>query len=187
MTKKKASKKLAPTEIELDIGQLRIVSYFSANNDVRYYLNGVAISNGYLIATNGHYFGAYKLPKEYEGFKEVIIPNNAVKVFLAKHHQYSRKLRTCLLKDTGERMELSAGEAFEVFKPIDGKYPDATKILNNLDKEEIGLSNFNYFYASLFQKALKNYIEIVPHGLRAARVKCSAEPDFIGALMPIRL
>ncbi|MDR3389894.1 MAG: DNA polymerase III subunit beta [Rudaea sp.] len=58
---------------------IRTVSYASGKQDVRYYLNGVALLQGYVCASDGHRAAMYRLA--YDG-PRIIIPNDQVDAVL---------------------------------------------------------------------------------------------------------
>jgi len=53
-------------------GAIRAVEHSSGNNDVRYYLNGVCVGDGCVVATDGHRISAVKMDTGFS--REVIIP-----------------------------------------------------------------------------------------------------------------
>lgn len=110
---------------------LALVQYAMAQQDIRYYLNGLlmVVEEGQLklVATDGHRlaFAALKLGAEWPR-QEVIVPRKTV-LELSK-----------LLADTDEevRIELSSTQAAFSFgsvelvsKLIDGKFPDYTRVI----------------------------------------------------------
>jgi DNA polymerase-3 subunit beta len=130
---------------------LQLVQYAMAQQDIRYYLNGLLLlvdkDQMTLVATDGHRlaYASGKLDGSYERM-EVIVPRKAV-LELFK-----------LLSDTEEpiQMQLSPSQARFAFggielvsKVIDGKFPDYTRVIPSNYKKHIGLSR------TLLQQALQ--------------------------------
>jgi DNA polymerase-3 subunit beta len=118
---------------------LGLVQYAMAQQDIRYYLNGLLMvveeRSLKLVATDGHRlaFAALKLPVELPR-QEVIVPRKTV-LELAK-----------LLADSDDevRIELSATQAAFSFgsielvsKLVDGKFPDYTRVIPTQHKNRL--------------------------------------------------
>lgn len=123
--------------VQINQGQLKrlfgMVQYAMAQQDIRYYLNGVllTIEGQYLklVATDGHRlaFASIKLEEEHAK-REVILPRKAVNELVK------------LLADSEENTEIDLAEsqAKVVFsgttiisKVIDGKFPDYERVIPN--------------------------------------------------------
>jgi DNA polymerase-3 subunit beta len=111
---------------------LEQTQFCMAQQDVRYYLNGLLLeikdNKLRLVATDGHRMAMTEvsLDKAPKGERQAIIPRKAI-------HEISR-----LLSDTSESVELrlsanhlraDTGELIFTSKLIDGRYPDYTKVL----------------------------------------------------------
>jgi DNA polymerase-3 subunit beta len=120
---------------------LGLVQYAMAQQDIRYYLNGLLVlAEGKqlrLVATDGHRlaYAAMPLPASLPR-QEVIVPRKTV-LELAK-----------LLADSDEevRIELSTGQASFNFgavelvsKLVDGKFPDYTRVIPTQHKNRVSL------------------------------------------------
>jgi len=79
--------------IDLPLAHLHAVSLFVANQDVRYYLNGVCIDQGHIVATNGHYMAAMPLGTKYDDI-QIIIPDESIKAFLKQFTPKQKRLLT---------------------------------------------------------------------------------------------
>jgi DNA polymerase-3 subunit beta len=120
---------------------LGLVQYAMAQQDIRYYLNGLLVlvedQQLRLVATDGHRLAyaamplAANLPRQ-----EVIVPRKTI-LELSK-----------LLADSDEevRIELSAGQAAFAFgavelvsKLVDGKFPDYTRVIPTQHKNRLSL------------------------------------------------
>ena len=118
---------------------LGLVQYAMAQQDIRYYLNGLlmVVDGGELklVATDGHRLAFAALPLEADlPRQEAIVPRKTV-LELSK-----------LLADNDEevRIELSAGQAAFSFgsidlvsKLIDGKFPDYTRVIPTQHKNRL--------------------------------------------------
>jgi DNA polymerase-3 subunit beta len=118
---------------------LALVQYAMAQQDIRYYLNGLllVVESGELklVATDGHRLAFASLPLEADlPRQEAIVPRKTV-LELSK-----------LLADSDDevRIELSAGQAAFGFgsielvsKLIDGKFPDYTRVIPTQHKNRL--------------------------------------------------
>lgn len=134
-------------EIQLQQGQLKklfaMVQYAMAQQDIRYYLNGVLLvvedSNLRLIATDGHRlaYTSTKLDKEYPK-QEVILPRKTVNE-LIKLLSDSEEQITIGLADNQVKMAFS--DVVMTSKVIDGKFPDYERVIpkytNHLDMDRL--------------------------------------------------
>jgi DNA polymerase-3 subunit beta len=102
------------------LDKLRFVSHFMSTEETRYYLNGVCIYDGRLVATDGHRLGYVAVAIEAKA--RPIIPRMAVEALLA----------------LGGPSQISFGENVIVFdlpgvvlrsKLIDGTYPDYQRVI----------------------------------------------------------
>ena len=124
-------------KVEVAQGQLKklfaMVQYAMAQQDIRYYLNGVLliIDGAYLklIATDGHRlaFTSAKLDKEYAK-SEVILPrktvNELVKLLADSEEKISFELAENQVRITFSDISLTS-------KVIDGKFPDYGRVIPN--------------------------------------------------------
>jgi len=130
---------------------LQLVQYAMAQQDIRYYLNGLLIlvdaKKLTLVATDGHRLAhiATSLEESHQR-TEVIMPRKAV-LELVK-----------LLDDTEEHVELQIqqnqvrcrfGDVDLVSKVVDGKFPDFTRVIPTSDDRQFQISR------TLLQQALQ--------------------------------
>lgn len=112
-------------------GLLSLVQYAMAQQDIRYYLNGLLlVIDGALlkvIATDGHRLGFAncELDREYEK-QEVILPRKTV-LELAKLLTESEEEITLEILQNQIRFEFSGISL--ISKLVDGKFPDYTKVI----------------------------------------------------------
>lgn len=121
-----------------------------AQQDVRYYLNGVLleISNGKVrvVATDGHRMAVSEVEiSDAKGERQVIIPRKAV-------HEITRLLTsgedTLTLQIGQNHIGIQTGELTFISKLIDGRYPDYHKVIPAQQAVQVKLEG------SEFQKAL---------------------------------
>jgi len=131
----------AVTKIKLPQKALRalllLVQYAMAQQDIRYYLNGMLllVEDGVLkaVATDGHRLAYASMPTQQKNERqEVILPRKAVQELIK------------LLNETDEEVvvEIAASQArFEigpvvlVTKVVDGKFPDYTRVIPTANKK----------------------------------------------------
>ncbi len=137
---------------------LGLVQYAMAQQDIRYYLNGLLMvvedKSVKLVSTDGHRlaFASLKLPAELPR-QEVIVPRKTV-LELAK-----------LLGESDEevRIELSAAQAAFSFgtvelvsKLVDGKFPDYTRVIPTQHKNKMQIERESLRQALLRAAILSN-------------------------------
>lgn len=123
--------------VQVKQGQLKklfcMVQYAMAQQDIRYYLNGVllVIDGVYLklIATDGHRlaFTSTKLDKEYSKH-EIILPRKTV-IELVKLLAESEEIITFALAE--KQVKLTFSDIALTSKVIDGKFPDYERVVPN--------------------------------------------------------
>jgi DNA polymerase-3 subunit beta len=129
---------------------LEQTQFCMAQQDVRYYLNGVLleVSNGKLraVATDGHRMAVSELAlASATGEKQVIVPRKAV-------HEITRLLAPSddpvSLQISQNHIGVQTAELTFVSKLIDGRYPDYHKVIPGTQSVQLRLES------SEFQKAL---------------------------------
>ena len=176
--------------------QLKAVSRFSSQKDVRYYLNGVLLQSSTLqsrlVATDGHAVAVCRADAkdENQGAFDIIIPNEAVKAILAiKANKYQIDEPIVITQSGKEYRADYAGQSI-LFTAIDGKFPDYQRVIPtscdgtaaHIDPdllvrckraaEDLGISS-------------KGYYDFVQGGQHGCSV-CTIGSDFVAAIMPMR-
>lgn len=128
--------------IELPINVLQAALMFSSKKDVRFYLQGIALNEGNIVATDG--VRVFYMPWEIHGV-ELIIPNEAIVSFITKWKKLSpAKTRPVFVKlrapqdgvfGAKQPHTLEAGSIIEVFQPLDAKFPQWKRIIPEMPKE----------------------------------------------------
>ncbi len=134
----KISEQLDQTEkVQIEQGQLKklfgMVQYAMAQQDIRYYLNGVlmVIDGAYLklIATDGHRlaFTSVKLNKEYPK-REIILPRKTVSELVKLLVDSEEKITFDLAE---KQVKMTFSDIVLTSKVIDGKFPDYERVVPN--------------------------------------------------------
>ncbi len=143
--------------IELQYKNLKAAALFKAKRDVRFYLCAVYVGNGFIASTNGH---VMLICEELEASgMDMIIPAEAVDSLIKKVGNHPLTKTTKLHQVDDEFWLLDHNGAYELFKPVNGKYPDIKKV-DIAKPTEIQFKDyprFNLEYLSLFQKAAQIY------------------------------
>ena len=174
----------------------------AAKKDVRYYLNGVLVTNNEMVATDGHrllmipFADDDKVTLETEEDLAIIIPVDAIKVLysqLAPKERRESETRLRLAEVSGEYC-LEANGKMAIFQPIDGRFPSWQAIVPKIDIPEPH-SCFAWGYMADFQKVelllsegVKcGSVELITNGFNSALVKFPRYPGVVGVLMPVRV
>jgi hypothetical protein len=171
--------------MKIETRYLRAMLLFVANNDIRYYLNGVHIKGDRMVATNGHCLTVCRL-KEDSGL-DVIIPS--------KHIAVALQLTNRMPKGIQPTIEITADRIGDVFyKPIVGIFPDFNKVIpKKFDSMDVKKICVNPSYFAVFEKMGRLFfhqeaaISIKAMDERSAIiVHVSGCDDFFSLVMPMR-
>jgi DNA polymerase III sliding clamp (beta) subunit (PCNA family) len=166
----------------------------AAKNDIRRYLNGVYVDfqrdKTIYVATNGVVLGKYVETVENEHVFSAIIPADIVKQLKPKPGTAKWGDLTLNPETKAARIiNPGAGQDFG-FIPLDGKFPDVSKVIPSSTSGEV--AQFNVDLLSLFAQVNKLFgaetpgkIEILHNGSVGALVHLSRE-EFTGVIMPFR-
>lgn len=166
-------------DINLDIFRAAIL--FAGKHDIRFYFNGVHLTAGRVQSSNGHaaFFHKADIP---DGV-DVIIPREVIER---------------VLKVKAQECELSIGETCSIqcagiefkFKPVDGKFPDCSRIIPTQVTGEA--ATFNPDYLAACQKAAKalhggkGYFSMAYNGIGPAVIRFSEHDTAFAVVMPMR-
>ena len=144
--------------INIPIRLLKAALICTAKQDARWYLTGVAIKDGAVSSTDGHRMFTCEIdaPKEHE----IIIPRDALTAFLKQVKKEHLNLHAQLIqvKDEVYKLQvvnLKKGELLfveQLFKPIDGKFPDVKKVIPDPIKRQECMPYYEWKYLVDFQK-----------------------------------
>ena len=177
--------------MQLNIRLLKAAAIVASKEQVRYYLNGVAVQAGprglYLVAMDGHRALAFRQTGDALPEINIIIPVDIIAgIKLNKHIDDATLTRE---SDTHWRIDY-CGIA-TIFAPIDGTFPDWRRIV---PKETSGaLAQFDPAYIGDFAKVAKVLgsnaragVKIAHNGQGPALVTFGDDIDGFGLLMPTR-
>lgn len=124
-----------PLEADLEglLAALQAVTYAAAKNDARYYLNGVYIGDGAVVATDGHRLAVFPVCTGLGEGEGLIVPAHAIKPV---SNLLAEGARLSLLKRDGAVVGLQAttdGTQLSVHL-IEGRYPDWQRVATPIEK-----------------------------------------------------
>lgn len=179
-------------KINIKLSALRAISQFSADQDIRYYLNTVRVEadkdRTILTATDGHCLGIHRtLRAENECDKvTILIPLDAVKMLKpAKNKLDAAVIETddCL-KGTISVI----GGATIGWTAVDGKFPDIARVIPQSCSGEPAQINPTLLakFAAANKLFGKTWAPKIWHNGTSGAAVTLEEPDFFGCLMPYR-
>jgi len=173
--------------VAIDAGVFRGVAVCVSSEGTRYYLRGVALQvsegQGRIVATDGHRMMIHCFETHYSGQVDIIIPIEAIKrAFTGWKKAWERILIE------GRDRDWKIGDV--AFQPIDGTFPDWTRVFPKMDDGSAGqLAHFNHSYIGDLAKIGK-LVGIQPtinhFGNNPAVITFGERDDVFGILMPRR-
>lgn len=171
--------------------------HFAANNDIRYYLNGIKVEATAeatrIIATNGHVLGVYHqgmLVNEVDKPTELILPRRVLEM-VAKASRHGAMPLWIEGADLAWSLHDMLLDFSLGFKPIEGKFPDYMRVMPKTLSGEV--AHFNPEYLMLLNKAARSmgWKSIIPwrldyNGNNGALGTIPSEPEFCAVIMPMR-
>lgn len=173
--------------IIIPVSHLSAISLFAPKNDTRSYLNGVAIKDGYLVATDGIALAA--IPIISGSNKDIIIPIESI-ISILKNIPANQKHYATVNIDIDNNCLIYNNIKIEFQPIVDCKFPQWKRIVPDKDLEIQNTKCFNWSFLVKFQKAGKiltnsSLIYLLPHGLNGATVIIPGMKEFIGVVSPI--
>jgi DNA polymerase III subunit beta len=177
-------------EVTVPVSHLKALRLHSANNDVRYYLNGIYfdIANGKLIATDGHRMMLVGTTPKHGSF---IAPNdfidNIIKACKGRHAPESVEIRfEC------DKMECQVGDSTFRANAIDGRFPDYARVIPESLSGKYSHINCEYVYdaakaLALIDGAKKDYAPTIVYNGNGAAIAYGANDTALVVLMPMRV
>lgn len=138
----------------MNIKHLKLVSHFAAQSDTRYYLNGVMVETGRLVASDGHRLCEIQCDTSLS--ERIIIPFGDVKAFLSRFGKKEQDFTFEIVK-IGERWQLQCAGIVQVFAPIDGSYPDIDRIIERDMVRKPLEYRFDWQYLAGAERALREF------------------------------
>ncbi|MFW1971054.1 hypothetical protein [Acinetobacter bereziniae] len=184
---------------EIPLVLLKAALICASKNDIRFYLNGVAIDQGHIVATDGHRMFYAPLESANE-LPQIIIPRDAIEYLIKKTTSVGKKHPEKVLVKVGvkdNQWSLCVSEYQENFRPIDGKFPEWKRIIpkSAMQKYEGQTLMFNWSYMADFQKIAK-ILGCKNQGVELSPSNISTQPAIIdfyhpyfpcnGVIMPMR-
>ena len=187
-------------KLNIDRSALRAVLKFAAEDDVRYYLNGVCLEVArdvaFLVATDGHRLGAVMIPTL---TGENLVPGSFIipSALIKGVRKAGRKVPTDveIIIETPDvvdsPVQVTDGEVKLSGKLIDAKYPDWRRISPQSVSGKV--AQFNPAYLKSFLEARQELqgkdcppvISVSHNGDSPALIDIE-DPNFVGVLMPCR-
>lgn len=169
---------------------LRAVAYFSAEHDIRQYMNGVHVEAGpeecRLVATDGNTMGVVRLPGAAVGLERpvcITIPGDVV----ANARKAPKRAPAVLYLTPADGGRWVLGE--EAFAPVDGRFPPWRRVVPARPTGEAQQLDPALLYR--FQQAADALgvrgVDVRQNGTGAALVTLPNWTDFFGLIMPIRM
>jgi len=186
---------------------IEAISLFAATNDVRQYINGVAIcrisdNQLFIVATNGHVMGVYNYCADncgvefdivFDGVKTTVGMNENMPCAIIPIGAIPKKLKKNedVIIENYHGMHMVNGVRVDVISRA-GSFPDFTRAWGSTEPSG-AVGQFNPNYLRLFQK-VKVILDrdsdggcIIGHnGEDAAHVHITADDNFVGLIKPIR-
>lgn len=137
---------------------LKQVEFAMAQQDIRYYLNGLLLEvNGNrlnIVGTDGHRlsFTSTELAQNYEK-QEIILPRKTV-IELTKLLEDSEE--TVQIEISNAQINFSFGNIRLISKVIDGKFPDYNRVIPNGHKNTFSIERLNVLLAMQRASILSN-------------------------------
>lgn len=175
--------------------ELKALSRFSADKDVRFYLCGVCVTQDqhgtFVEATDGHKLGRLRISCEPKPPARVIIGSADIDKIKGTKKQADDWLHFAV---DGQKIEVLTPDATMVFTAVDGLFPDTDRVTPEiyLDTVELVVAQFNPEYLMAFMAASedltgkKQLPVVLSRGQDSALVTLPAVDEFIGVLMPTR-
>lgn len=175
--------------IELQYNNIKATALCSAKRDVRFYLCGIYVGDGFIASTNGHIL---LICEETEATgMELIIPSEAIASLIKKVGNNPMHETVFLHQIDDEFWCLEHTGSYELFRPVEGKYPDIKRVdiakPTNIQFKEY--PRFNFEYLNIFQKVAKIYNVYSPQIYPTTendRAFVEIKDDVHGVLMPMR-
>lgn len=176
--------------------ELEAISLSASTEQTRYYLNGVYITGNAMVATDGHRLAGLRLSEaSSEGF---ILGNADIKKALQLYKSVPLKQRGDVeIRIVGETLLVinkSENVGSFLFKPVDGNFPDYTRVIPTNTDEGKPVTSFNAAYMADFDKMSRlltgnktSCIRLRSTGDDAPLlVDIAGAGEFTGVLMPKR-
>lgn len=193
--------------IDLNKRKIAMVAYvaqFSADKDIRFYINGVCIQNKkdglFAVATNGHILAYARLGEaQSEQEFEFILSNAFVKDAILSFKDAGDLTIEQKTIEGQNYIEANGASTRKSMKAMRGCYPDWRRVVPSEDAEPVADTvGFNPKYLAVFEKAYKAFkkfdktigegVAVTLHGPTSAAVFVPRDvPEIKAVVMPMRV
>lgn len=192
------TKQLVNFTIEVTRAQIRAALIFSADKDIRYYLNGIMLHVGEcgdarLVATDGHRLAVVKICDESSATPgEYIIPNEPLKAVKKASRSSSQDLFLTIEGDNFRLVDIPENAILCGAHLIDGKFPDYQRVVPMPENMSGAPGTYNPAYLADIQKALielgdkTGYFSMLQNGETCSCLVVSRARGFLAVVMPLR-
>lgn len=170
------------------------------HDNTRYYLNSILISKTSISASTGHILCYISDMNNFmpDYIESVLVPVDAIKLLLKKIGTKDNDLEV-IITNINNRYELSCLNKVEVFEPVDSKYPNFDKFIDEIKANDHDKSitnnphQFNPEFLYIAYKAIAEYFDKKDIVLRLYNIsKCgyfmpAYEYDILYIIMPWRV
>lgn len=126
--------------LNIDMSKLERCLQFASKDETRLYLNGVAVNDGHLVATDGHTMKAYELGEKFE--HDYILPSTSLKVLIKLLKGY--KLTGLVKLELNEQWATVDNAQFTFsMRLIQRDYPKWQAIVPTSYAHEVIINNFD--------------------------------------------
>ncbi|AWW07717.1 MAG: beta clamp protein [Podoviridae sp. ctbh1] len=176
-------------QVTVKYSHLQAALPFAAKQDVRFYLTGVLVKDGMVAATNGHC--ALICNSDDVSDMEIIIPRIAIESLIKKLGKNPMHDVITISQIDKEFWVMDyKNDVFEMFKPIDGRFPDIGRVdISKPSEAPNQFIHWNLDYLHIFMKCAKTLKVLYPKFFPTAHDKATyveLNEEVHGILMPIR-
>ena len=173
-------------KFEIHTATLRAAVEFAAKKDIRYYLVGVYVTKGRVVATDGHVMGVFRVPGAAE---DVILPLALVQQVL----KAAKKAGLVEVEILEGRASMTVGGATFSGALIDGTFPDYRRVIPATVPSEGATAQFDpalieraYAGVAAYYGVKPNVLRLEHNGPAPAVVWHPGDIGALGIVMPMR-
>lgn len=171
-------------KFEIRTDTLRAAVQFAATKDVRFYLVGVYVTKGRIVATDGTIMGVFEAPG---AAGDVILPLALVQQVL----KAAKKAGLVEVEILESRVSMTVGGATFSGALVDGKFPDYRRIIptetsGEMAQFDLALIERAYAGVAAYYNVKPNALRLEHNGLAPAVVWNPNDIGALGIIMPMR-
>ncbi len=176
-------------------GQIRAMLTLAATKDVRFYLNGLHITQdarGTMIeATDGHALGVLRVDSIPQAPCSAILSRDNLKPLAGTKKESGQVIEFSI---DNEFVTASVNGTVSTFRVVDGRFPDTLRVvptneslqINPIEVSQIDPELLVRFVECSRELGMKGGIAVRPRGQSSALVSLGID-DFVGVVMPMRM